>query len=121
MRLKAGIKNQEVCTYKKVCAYKKGALNNLSLRYTLIRVGTIGRLDWIGLLLDWTTGLNFMHSFSTIAPPTCQPSRDGRDPAGVWRPGPEENKTAVFILLLHEQEMVILGNYFECNLAQVHH
>ena len=39
MRLTASIKpGKYVCAYEKVCAYKKGALNNPSLRYWLITV-----------------------------------------------------------------------------------
>ena len=37
MRLTASIKHRKkVCAYEKMCAYKKGALNNPSLRYTKI-------------------------------------------------------------------------------------
>ena len=36
MRLTASIKpGKYVCTYEKVCAYKKGALNNPSLRHVI--------------------------------------------------------------------------------------
>ena len=41
MRLTASIKpGKYVCAYEKVCAYKKGALNNQSLRY-LVKVVTL--------------------------------------------------------------------------------
>ena len=67
MRLTAsGITRKEVCAYEKVCAYKKGVLNNPSLRY-LFRHFTILLGRWNSSLLS-PTPLFTYHSTIGCAP-----------------------------------------------------